>query len=92
LAERAGAHANDAAALGAASDRIHANLHQGNVLTTEGRQRLRRIVEQHVPAGALTVDTAHHGVRLLDWALSWTPDQVGFWVAMTAAEFDRYEV
>jgi phosphotransferase family enzyme len=58
----------------------------------EVRRRLRGVVEQHVPARALTVYVAHHGVRLLDWALTWAPDQVDFWVGMTAAEFDRYGV
>jgi hypothetical protein len=38
------------------------------------------------------VYVAHRGVRLLDWALTWAPDQVDFWVGMTAAEFDRYGV
>ena len=56
------------------------------------RRRLRRVVEQHVSAPALTVYVAHHGVRLLDWALTWAPDQVDSWVGMTEAEFDRYGI
>ncbi len=126
LADRASAQAGAAAELAEATDLIHGDLHQGNVLTAQGRlkavidcgavragdrwfdlvtaltiaaagpddvrQRLRRIVEQRLPPRALTVYVAHHGVRLLDWALTWAPNQVEFWVGMTTAEFDRYEV
>jgi hypothetical protein len=126
LADRAGAHAGEAAALEDASDLIHGDLHQGNLLTAAGRvkavidcgavrtgdrwfdlvtaltiaaagpdevrEQLRRVVEQQVPARRLTVYVAHHGVRLLDWALTWAPDQVDFWVATTGKEFDRYGV
>ena len=56
------------------------------------RQRLRAIVEASVPASTLTVYVAHHGVRVLDWALTYAPDQVQFWVAAMAEEFDRYRV
>jgi aminoglycoside phosphotransferase (APT) family kinase protein len=56
------------------------------------RQRLRAIVETTVPVPTLTVYVAHHGVRVLDWALTYARDQVQFWVAATAEEFDRYGV
>jgi hypothetical protein len=56
------------------------------------RQRLREVVEARVAATTLTVYTAHHGVRLLDWALTWAPDQVDLWAAVITEEFDRYEV
>lgn len=57
---------------------------------TSIRQRLRAIVEAAVPAPTLTVYVAHHGVRVLDWSLTYARDQVPFWVAVTAQEFDRY--
>jgi aminoglycoside phosphotransferase (APT) family kinase protein len=56
------------------------------------RQRLRAEVEERVPLPTLRVYTAHHGVRLLDWALTYAPNQVQFWVTSTTAEFDRYGV
>jgi hypothetical protein len=56
------------------------------------RQQLRQIVEMSVPAHLLTVFVAHHGVRVLDWSLTWAPDQVEFWVAAMGEEFNRYGV
>jgi aminoglycoside phosphotransferase (APT) family kinase protein len=56
------------------------------------RQRLRAAVEARVPAPTLTVYVAHHGVRLLDWALTYASEQVESWIARTAEEFDRYGV
>jgi aminoglycoside phosphotransferase (APT) family kinase protein len=56
------------------------------------RQQLRAAVEARVPLPNLRVYTAHHGVRLLDWALTYAPDQVQFWVASTTEEFNRYGV
>ncbi len=56
------------------------------------RHRLRLEVERRVARRTLTTYVAHHGVRLLDWALTWAPDQVDFWVAVVDAEFDRYAV
>lgn len=56
------------------------------------RQRLRATVEALLPAPTLRVYIAHHGVRLLDWALTYAPDQVHSWVATMVEEFDRYGV
>ena len=54
------------------------------------RQQLRAVIEAAVPAATLAVYVAHHGVRVLDWALTYAQEQVPFWVASTAKEFDRY--
>jgi hypothetical protein len=56
------------------------------------RQRLRATVEQRIPTALLKIYIAHHGVRLLDWALTHAPDQVDARVATMTEEFDRYSV
>ena len=56
------------------------------------RQRLRATVEQRIPTALLKIYIAHHGVRLLDWALTHAPDQVDARVATMTEEFDRYDV
>ena len=56
------------------------------------RQVLRDVVELQVPERALAVYVAHLGVRLLDWALTWAPGTVEFWVTAVSEEFDRYRV
>ena len=56
------------------------------------RQRLRTIVERRVPPALLKIYIAHHGIRLLDWALTHAPDHIKARVATLTDEFDRYHL